>query len=163
MCENIHYLRQSHRKGTSLVEFAGGLFWDCIPILIKNVIGLLTSNDNDFQNFKNKFRYCSLFKEDMYKSSKNCLKVASIAYDIINARYDSFSSPKHLLLGNELFHHVRSSHLLNVMNKFGHTCSYETMVSEAKCLRYLTSTNLIYISNCFTLDSSTKKVADSVS
>ena len=73
MCENIQYLRQSHRHGTSLVEFTGGLFWGCIPIRIRNIIGLTTRNDDDFQNFKNKFKYCSLFKEDMCESSKNCL------------------------------------------------------------------------------------------
>jgi len=130
--ENMHYLKQieQNNNNRSLTEFTSGLFWDCIPSLIKNVIGLLTTNDNYFQRFRNNLEYSNIFDQDMYKSCEKSLKISSIAYDIINARYDSYSSPKHLLLGNEIFHHIRSSHLLNIMNRFGHTCSYKTIVSE---------------------------------
>jgi hypothetical protein len=126
----MHYLKQVHENHKSLAEFTTGLFWDCIPILVKNFIGLLTTNDDHFQNFKNNFEYSNLFNKDMHKSDEKSLKISSMGYDIINTRYSSYSKPKHLLLGNELYHHVRSSHLIDVMNWFGHTCSYETIVSE---------------------------------
>ncbi|UJR36737.1 hypothetical protein I4U23_029452 [Adineta vaga] len=96
-------------------------------LLRASIRSLLTTNDNFFQKLKNNFGYSNLFNQDMYKSSEESLKISSIAYDIINTRYSSYSSPKQSLLGNELYHHVRSSHLLDVMNRYGHTCSYETI------------------------------------
>ncbi|CAF1463132.1 unnamed protein product [Rotaria sordida] len=102
--ENMHYLKQVRDNSKSLAEFTAGLFWDCIPTLMKNVIGLLTTNDDYFQRFKSSFEYSNIFNEDMYKSCEKALKISSIAYDIINARYDSYSTPKHLMLGNELYH-----------------------------------------------------------
>jgi hypothetical protein len=128
--ENMHYLKQADRYDKSLPAFTSGLFWDCIPKLVKNFLGLLTANDDCFQHFKNDSDYSDLLNKDMYRDNDKALKISSIAYDIINARYDSYSTPKHVLLGNELFHHVRSSHLVNIMNRFGHTCSYETLVSQ---------------------------------
>jgi hypothetical protein len=149
--ENMHYLKQVQNHDKSLAEFTSGLFWDCIPIMVKNVIGLLTTTDNNFQHFKDSFEYSNLFNQDMYKSCEKSLKISSIAYDIINARYDTYSTPKHLLLGNELFHHVRSSHLVNIMNRFGHTCSYETIVSATK---YLVSFIIKFTLDSFTKESS---------
>ncbi|CAF1555416.1 unnamed protein product, partial [Rotaria sordida] len=105
--ENMHYLKQVQDNNKSLTEFTTGLFWDCVPTLIKNVIGLLTTNDDYFQRFKNNYEYYNIFDQDMYKSSEKALKISSIAYDIINTRYNSYSTPKHLLLGNELYHHIR--------------------------------------------------------
>jgi hypothetical protein len=127
--DNMHYLKRVHENNKSLADFSTGLFWDCLPKLIKNFIGLLTTNNDNFQRFKNGSEYTDILTQDMYKSCEKSLKISSIGYDIVNARFDTYSTPKHLLLGNELFHHVRSSHLLNVMNRFGHTCSYETIVS----------------------------------
>jgi hypothetical protein len=121
--------------------------------MMKNFIGLLTSTDENFRNFKNTSDYLRIFDQDMYKSCDKSLKISSIAYDIINAKYDTYSTPKHLLLGNELFHHVRSSHLLDIMNRFGHTCSYKTIVSVRNHLVLLTIKKL-YLS---TLDSFTKE------
>lgn len=130
--ENMHNLNQARRNDQSLSEFTSGLFWNCIPVLIKNFIGLLTANDDCFQHFKDNSDYSNLFNNDMYKECEKSLKISSIAYDIINARYDSYSTPKHMLLGNELFHHVRLSYLVDVINRFGHTCSYETLVRQRK-------------------------------
>jgi hypothetical protein len=132
IAENMHYLKKTHENNKLLADFSSGVFWDCIPLIIKNFVGLLTTNDDKFQEFKNNYEYNNIFNQDMYKSSGKSLKISAIAYDVINAKYDSYSTPKHLLLGNELFHHVRSSHLLNIMNRFGHTCSYETIVSETQ-------------------------------
>ena len=137
MHENMHYLKQVEGDNESLAEFTPGLFWDCVPTLIKNFIGLLITNDLDFQSNKNNFEYSNLFNRDMYKLNPKSLKVSSIAYDIINARYDSYSTAKHLLLGNEIYHHVRSSHLLSILNRFGHTCSYNTIVSEKTTLNLI--------------------------
>lgn len=126
--ENNHYMKKLTQHPNSISDLTSGVFWDCIPNLIKNFIGLLTINDEDFLKIKNEDNFSDIFTHDLHRDSEKSLKISSIVYDIVNARYDSFSTPKHILLANELFHHVRSSHLLNIMNKFGHTCSYKTMV-----------------------------------
>ncbi|CAF3913624.1 unnamed protein product [Rotaria sp. Silwood1] len=132
MQENLHYLKKVQQNHESLAQITSDLFWDCASLIIKNFIGLLTSAERDFQSFRKDYQFYKLYDEDIFKSSEKSLKISSIVYDIIGARYSHFVTHKHILLGNEIFHHVRSSHLLNIMNRFGHTCSYETMVRLQK-------------------------------
>jgi hypothetical protein len=68
-----------------------------------------------------------VFDDDMFINDAKQLKIASISYDIINAMNERFITPKHYLLANELFRHERSSQLLTITNRLGHTCSYLTM------------------------------------
>ena len=128
MQENVHYLKKIRQNLESLAQFTPDLFSDCVPLLMKNFIGILTLSERNFQSFKNDYQFYNLYNQNVYESSEKSLKISSIVYDIIGARYNHYPTPKHILLGNEIFHHVRSSHLLNIMNRFGHTCSYETMV-----------------------------------
>ncbi|CAF1502366.1 unnamed protein product [Adineta steineri] len=68
-----------------------------------------------------------VFNDDMFVNDAKKLKIASISYDIINGMNERFITPKHYLLANELFRHERSSQLLTITNRLGHTCSYITM------------------------------------
>lgn len=130
MRESNHYMKKITEHPSSISNLTSGIFWDCIPTLVKNFIGLLIMNDEEFLKNKDDDNYSHIFTRDLHRNSDKSLKISSIVYDIFSARYDSFSTPKHILLANELFHHVRSSHLLDVMNRFGHTCSYKTMVRK---------------------------------
>ena len=121
-------LRQFKSNRQSIVEFDDSLFWGCVPLPLKNFIGLLTLSENKFKRIKNDYGFYDLTKADLFARSSKSLKVASISYDIINAQDEKAITPKHLLLGNELFHHTRSAHLLTMTNRLGHTCAYDTVL-----------------------------------
>ncbi|CAF4621853.1 unnamed protein product, partial [Didymodactylos carnosus] len=66
--------------------------------------------------------------EDLFRQSRKWLKVASIGYDIISCKNERYITPKHYLLGNEVFRHERSLQLLTILNRFGDTCSYKSLI-----------------------------------
>lgn len=68
-----------------------------------------------------------MFTTDLFNQNDNWLKIASIAYDIIHCSNRRMMTPKHYLLGNEIFRHERSSQLLTITNRLGYTCSYVSM------------------------------------
>lgn len=112
----------------SIVEFDSALFWSYVPTLLKNVVGLLTLSEHQFQSIKNNHGFYDLMTKDLFIESSKCLKIASIAYDIINAQDEKAITPKHLLLGSEIFHHTRSAKLLKMTSRLGHTCGYDTVL-----------------------------------
>jgi hypothetical protein len=135
----IEQLRQSirnhaflFRKFTfnrqSIVEFDQSLFWSCIPLLLKNFIGLFTLSEDQFQKIKVNHEFYDLITKDLFIQSRKSLKIASISYDIINTQDEKAITPKHLLLANEIFHHTRSANLLKITNRLGHTCGYDTIL-----------------------------------
>ena len=124
-------LRKLRNDRQSIVDYDSSLFWACVPLLLKNFIGLLTQSDQDFHNFQTNHRYYDLFKEDLFIDSLKQLKVSSISYDIMNAQNEKVITPKHLHLANELFHHTRSANLLKITNRLGHTCGYDTIIRLA--------------------------------
>ena len=131
---------QENRK--FLAQFTSNLFWNCTPLVIRNFIDLLTSTEYDFRSCKKNDRFYKLYDHDFYKSFDRGLKIPSIVDDIIGPRYTQFLTLKHMLLGNEIFHHVRSSHLWNIVNRFGHTRLHETMVKEGNQMLYRTCLTL---------------------
>ena len=74
-----------------------------------------------------RFMFDLVFNDDMFINDSKQLKIASISYDVINAINERFITSKHYLLANELFRHERSSQILPLTNRLGHTCSYLTM------------------------------------
>lgn len=112
----------------SIVDFDQSLFWSCVPLVLKNFIGMITLSENQFQNVKMNHDFYDLTTKDLFSESLKSLKIASISYDIISAMDEKAITPKHLLLANEIFHHTRSAKLLKVTNRLGHTCSYDTVV-----------------------------------
>ena len=139
MMNTVEQLRQSIKNSAfllqqfkynrlSIAEFDEGLFWGCVPLLLKNSIGLLTVSEQKFQTIKTEYAHYDLLEKDLFVESSKHLKVASISYNIINAQDEKAITPKHLLFGNELFHHTRSANLLKMTNRLGHTCGYDTIL-----------------------------------
>ena len=141
-CENminvIEQLRQSIRSHAflfrkfmfdrlSIVEFDEALFWSCVPLLLKNFMGLLTLSEDQYQKIKTNHEFYDLTVKDLFIQSPKSLKIASISYDIIHVQNEKAITPKHLLLGNEIFHHTRSANLLQMTNRLGHTAGYDTI------------------------------------
>ncbi|CAF1612425.1 unnamed protein product, partial [Didymodactylos carnosus] len=126
--EHYHYFKKLKENPDILANFNSGLFWDCAPLLLKNFIGSLTLSERRFEELQNNYNYYDLLEKDMFKTSSKWLKISSISYDIISCKNDSYVTPKHYLLANELFRHERSSQLLTITNRYGHTCGYKTIV-----------------------------------
>ena len=120
-------LRQFKHNRQAIVEFDNGLFWGCVPLLLKNFIGLLTLSEQQFGVLKDSHGYFDLLDKDLFKQSHKRLKIASLSYDIMNLQDEKAITPKHLLFGNELFHHTRSANLLKISNRLGHSCGYDTI------------------------------------
>jgi hypothetical protein len=126
--ERAFLLRKLRTNRQSIVDFDEALFWSCVPLPLKNFVGLLTASEHQFGDIRNNYGHYDLLTKDLFRGSPKCLKIASIAYDIINVQDEKAITPKHLLLGNEIFHHTRSSSLLKMMNHLGHTCGYDTIL-----------------------------------
>ncbi|CAF2191690.1 unnamed protein product [Rotaria magnacalcarata] len=122
-----HYFSMLKKNRLSLIDLDSNIFWDCIPILLKNFIGLLTASSKEFNEIKKQYDFYSMFTENVLTNHDKKLKIASISYDIINSFNRNFITPKHYLLGNELLRHENSCQLLTITNRLGHTCSYKTM------------------------------------
>ena len=120
-------LRQFKHNRQAIVDFDSGLFWGCVPLLLKNFIGLLTLSEERFGRMKDDHGYFDLLHKDLFKESHKRLKIASVSYDIMNLQDEKAITPKHLLFGNELFHHTRSANLLKISNRLGHSCAYDTI------------------------------------
>ncbi|CAF4560964.1 unnamed protein product, partial [Didymodactylos carnosus] len=115
-------------KTEKLVSFTCDDFWTCAPLLLRNFIGSVTLNNDDFQKIQRHYDFYNIFMQDMFEKSSNWLKICSITYDILNCKNDQFISPKHYMLANELLQHERSADLVSIFNRYGHTCSYQTIV-----------------------------------
>jgi hypothetical protein len=126
--KNVFLFRKFKFNRQSIVDFDQPLFWSCVPLLLKNFIGLLTLSEEQFQKIKVNYEFYDVMTKDLFIQSSKNLKIASISYDIINARDEKAITPKHLLLGNEIFHHTRSATLLKMTNRLGHTCGYDTIL-----------------------------------
>ena len=120
-------LRQFKNNRQAIVDFDPSLFWGCVPLLLKNFVGLLTLSEHQFGDMKDNHGYYDLLNKDLFKQSDKRLKIASVSYDIINLQDEKAITPKHLLFGNELFHHTRSAGLLKISNRLGHSCGYDTI------------------------------------
>ncbi|CAF1511620.1 unnamed protein product, partial [Didymodactylos carnosus] len=92
-------------KTEKLVSFICDDFWTCAPLLLRNFIGLVTLNDDDFQKIQRHFDFYNIFMQDMFEKSSNWLKICSITYDVLNCKNDQFISPTHSMLANELLQH----------------------------------------------------------
>ncbi len=144
--KHSHFFTMLQKNRSSLTEFDSQMFWNCLPVLLKNFIGMLTLSERRLNEMKKNYDFYScwylvssffswksysvvvlVLTNDMFINNDKKLKIASISYDIINATNDRFITPKHYLLANELFRHERSAQLLTITNRFGHTCSYRTM------------------------------------
>ncbi|CAF0950439.1 unnamed protein product, partial [Didymodactylos carnosus] len=120
------YFKKLKTSRDQLAYVTSDSYWKSCPTFLKNFIGLITLNDRDFNEVKRSYtHYDSMYDGSWFSKSKKWLKISSISFDIMNCKNDSFLSPKHYLLGNELLKHARSSDLITVMNRFGHVCSYE--------------------------------------
>ncbi|CAF0992644.1 unnamed protein product, partial [Didymodactylos carnosus] len=53
--DNYHFFKKLKEDRQKLAAFTSNLYWDCAPTLLKNIIGMLTSNDVQFQNFKREY------------------------------------------------------------------------------------------------------------
>ncbi|CAF4929503.1 unnamed protein product [Rotaria socialis] len=42
---------------SQLINFNANLFWDCVPVMLKNFIGTLTLSENSFIDFKTNFLF----------------------------------------------------------------------------------------------------------
>lgn len=124
---NMFYFRNLKENLPSITNFDQELFWECVPLLLRNFIGLITASEAKFRTIKNDYAFYDLLEKDLFFGSSKHLKIASISYDLIRARDEKVITPKHLLLANELFHHTRSANLLKVTNRLGHSCSYDTV------------------------------------
>ncbi|CAF3490847.1 unnamed protein product [Rotaria sordida] len=124
----IHIFRSMKNDKSSLINFDSDLFWSCIPLLLKNFIGILTLNDGMFSKMKKEYEFYDIQTKDLFRNSSKWLKIASICYDVIYATNNHNITPKHYLLGNELYRHERSEQLLTITNRLGHTPSYDTIV-----------------------------------
>ncbi|CAF1257826.1 unnamed protein product, partial [Didymodactylos carnosus] len=111
--DNYHYFKKLKENPNILTDFNSSLFWNCVPVLLKNLISSVTLNEPQFEELKRDYMYYDLLNKDIFKSSNKWLKISSISYDIINCKNDTYLTPKHYLLGNELFRHERSSQLLS--------------------------------------------------
>lgn len=127
MRDQAFILRQFKHNRQAIVDFDEGLFWGCVPQLLKNFIGLLTLSEQQFGSMKENHGYFDLFDKDLFNESHKKVRIASLSYDILNLQDEKAITPKHLLFGNELFHHTRSANLLKISNRLGHSCGYDTI------------------------------------
>ncbi|CAF3090354.1 unnamed protein product, partial [Rotaria sp. Silwood2] len=127
MKDKLYLIETLFKQVDKITELTNDLFIDCIPIVLRNFIGLLTSSNREFKQFENNYFYYDLYTKDFFQKSSKSLKNVSIGYDIINARHCHIVSPKHIILANEICKHGRSNELLLIMNRFGHAASYKTI------------------------------------
>lgn len=127
MKETLHLLETFSKEPEKITELTNDLFTDCVPVPIRNLIGLLTASGRQFRKIETEHLYYNVFDQDMFANSSKSLKNISISHDILNARHDHVVSPKHILLSNEVCKHVRSNELLSILNRFGHSASYKTI------------------------------------
>ncbi|CAM4964899.1 unnamed protein product [Rotaria socialis] len=127
MKNTLHLLETLFKEPNKMTELTSDLFADCVPLVIRNFIGLLTSNNRHFKNLENEYNYYDIFKKDLFQTNRKSLKNIAIGYDILNAKHDHIVSPKHILLANEICKHGRSNELMSIMNRFGHAASYKTI------------------------------------
>jgi hypothetical protein len=76
-------LRQFRHNRQAIVEFDPALFWECVPFLLKNFVGIPTLNEHQFDVMKDTHGYYDLLKKDLFKQSDKRLKVASGPYTIL--------------------------------------------------------------------------------
>ncbi|CAF5010295.1 unnamed protein product, partial [Rotaria sp. Silwood1] len=127
MKESLHILETLFKQPEKMTELTNNLFADCIPLVIRNFIGFLTSSNRQFKKLEADYNYYDMFNKDLFQKSYKSLKNAAIGHDILNARHDHIVSPKHILLANEICKHGRSYELLSILNRFGHAASYKTI------------------------------------
>jgi hypothetical protein len=127
MKETLHVLETLLNKPETMTELTNNLFADCVPLVIRNFVGLLTASKRQFNKFESNHVYYKFFNEDLFRNNCKSLKNTVIGHDILNARHDHIVSPKHILLANEICKHGRSNELLSIMNRFGHVASYKTI------------------------------------
>ncbi|CAF1583813.1 unnamed protein product, partial [Didymodactylos carnosus] len=126
--DGFHVFETVNKNKNTLAEFTINLYNDYVPLLLRNFLGFLTINDKKFDKMQYDFDLFKILDEDLFRKSHKWLKIASVGYDIMNCKNDNYVSPKHYLLGNEVFKHERSLDLLTILNRFGHTCSYRSIV-----------------------------------
>lgn len=127
MKDTLHILETLYKEPEKMTELTNDLFADCIPLVIRNFIGLLTSSNCQFKKLEADYGYYNIFTEDLFQTNSKSLKNTAIGHDILNARHDHIVSPKHILLANEICKHGRSNELLSIFNRFGHVTSYTTI------------------------------------
>ena len=153
MKETLHVLETLFQKPETMTELTNDLFADCIPITIRNFIGLLTLNNRQFKQYENNHDYYDFFSKDLFRTTSKSLKNTAICHDILNARHDHIVSPKHILLANEICKHGRSSELLSILNRFGHAASYKTIsrihrkIANNQMMQSFLPTGLLF--NCY--------------
>ncbi|CAF1288798.1 unnamed protein product, partial [Didymodactylos carnosus] len=52
-----------------LTDFNSSLFWNCVPVLLKNLIGSVTLNERQFEELKCDHMYYDLLNKDMYSTT----------------------------------------------------------------------------------------------
>ncbi|CAF4323755.1 unnamed protein product [Rotaria sp. Silwood2] len=138
MFDVIQFLRESiesyadyflmlSKNRLSLVDYNSTMYWQCIPLPLKNFIGMLTMSKRKLNEMKRHYDFYSFLNKDMFFNDQKKLKISSISYDVINAINERYITPKHYLLSNEIFRHEKSAQLLRITNRLGHSCSYQTM------------------------------------
>ena len=143
-----HLFQKFKSSRESIIELDESLFWSCVPLLLRNFIGMITVSEAQYDNIKRNYEFYDLIKKDLFVKSQKSLKIASISYDIINALNEKTITPKHLLFANEIFHHTRSAKLLKMTNRLGHSCSYDTILrlhqQVAEQVRLSSSQNIFF-------------------
>jgi hypothetical protein len=127
MKDTLHVLETLCKEPEKMTELTNDLFATCLPLVIRNFIGLLTLSNRQFKKFEMDYGYYDFFIKDLFQTSCKSLKITAIGHDILNARHDHIVSPKHILLANEICKHGRSNELLTIINRFGHVASYKTI------------------------------------
>jgi len=121
----------------------------CPSLLIRNLIGLITTSERQFDKISHQYDFYRMIDEDLFdngntkisnKHDKN-LRNMSLASDLISARHDNRVSEKHFLLADELTKksfHCTPKQVITLLNHYGHTCSYKSY-TRMKTLRQRTT------------------------
>ncbi|CAF0764722.1 unnamed protein product [Didymodactylos carnosus] len=75
--DNNHYFKKLKQQPELLANFTSGLYWDFVPLILKNFIGLVTVNERKFDEMKRDYIFYDALDKDLFKSSKKWLKISS--------------------------------------------------------------------------------------
>ncbi|CAF1383343.1 unnamed protein product, partial [Didymodactylos carnosus] len=77
--DNNHYFKKLKQQPELLANFTSGLYWDFVPLILKNFIGLVTVNERKFDEMKRDYIFYDALDKDLFKSSKKWLKISSVS------------------------------------------------------------------------------------
>jgi hypothetical protein len=95
---HAHLFQTITRDTSTLINFDTNLYWNCVPLILKNFIGTLTLSDSSFAKMRREYNYYDIMNKDMYKHSSKWLKIASSCYDLIHTQNNKNITPKHCKL-----------------------------------------------------------------